>query len=119
MHGSGYGQFPFQGPQQAQHPSFNQQAYRPRQNPPGPRPRVEPPKQKEATSKVEDDQRFVHAWEKDGGDVEKLARVTCFNCAKWGHFSTDCKEPKLCFICQTASHVGKECPEWMKPVEGA
>jgi hypothetical protein len=34
-----------------------------------------------------------------------------------GHFSSDCKEPKLCFICQTSSHVGRECPEWNKPLE--
>jgi hypothetical protein len=37
----------------------------------------------------------------------KQANVTCFNCAECSHFSTDCKELRVCFICQTASHVGK------------
>jgi hypothetical protein len=52
-------------------------------------------------------------------DPDKLPKVTCFNCAKWGHFSTDCKAPKLWFICQTADHVGRNCPEWEKPLESA
>jgi hypothetical protein len=50
-------------------------------------------------------------------EPEKQARVTCFNCAQWGHYSIDCKEPKQCLVCQIASHVGKECPEWLKPLE--
>jgi hypothetical protein len=45
--------------------------------------------------------------------------VTCFNCAEWGHFSTDCKAPKLCFICQIVEHVGRDCLEWKKPMESA
>jgi hypothetical protein len=56
---------------------------------------------------------------KGRGAIEKLASVTCYNCAEWGHFCTDCKEPKMCFVCQTSNHVGRECPEWMKPVESA
>jgi hypothetical protein len=48
---------------------------------------------------------------------EKQIRVTCFNCAEWDHFITHCKAPKLCFICQTANHVGRDCPEWVKPLE--
>jgi hypothetical protein len=56
------------------------------------------------------DQSFGQVGEKQGGADEKLARVTCYTCAEWGHFSTDCKGPELCFICQTASHVGRECP---------
>jgi hypothetical protein len=51
--------------------------------------------------------------------AEKLAKVTCYNCAEWGHFNTDCKEPKVCFICQTTNHVGRECPEWMRAIESA
>jgi hypothetical protein len=50
-------------------------------------------------------------------DTDKLLKVTCYNWAEWGHFSTDCKAPKLCFICQTAAHVGRDCPEWKKPLE--
>jgi hypothetical protein len=52
-------------------------------------------------------------------EVSKQANVTCYNCAEWSHFSTDCKEPKICFICQTSSHVGRNCPEWLKPLEPA
>jgi hypothetical protein len=52
-------------------------------------------------------------------DSDKQAKVTCFNFGQWGHFSTDCKDPRLCFICQTSDHVGRDCPEWMKPVESA
>jgi hypothetical protein len=40
-------------------------------------------------------------------DTDKLLKVTCYNCAEWGHYSTDCKASKLCFICQTAAHVGQ------------
>jgi hypothetical protein len=47
-------------------------------------------------------------------EPDKRANVTCFNCAKWGHFSTDCRQPRLCFICHTADHVGRDCPEWSK-----
>jgi hypothetical protein len=41
------------------------------------------------------------------------------NYGQLGHFSTDCTEPKLCFICQTSDHVGRECLEWLKPMESA
>jgi hypothetical protein len=47
---------------------------------------------------------------------DKFAKVTCFNCTGWGHFNTDCKDPRLCFICQTADHLGRECPEWGRPL---
>jgi hypothetical protein len=50
-------------------------------------------------------------------DQEKMPNVTCFNCAQWGHFSTDRREPRLCFICQTTDHIGTDCPEWLKPLE--
>jgi hypothetical protein len=41
-------------------------------------------------------------------ESDKVPKVTCFNCAEWGHFSTDCKALKLCFIYQTADHVGRD-----------
>jgi hypothetical protein len=47
-------------------------------------------------------------------NVDKPAKVNCFNCAGWGHFSTYCKEQTLCFVCQTADHVGRDCLEWLK-----
>jgi hypothetical protein len=49
----------------------------------------------------------------------KTAKVTCFNCAEWGHFNNDCKEPRLCFIYQTVDHVGRGCHEWLQPMESA
>jgi hypothetical protein len=36
-----------------------------------------------------------------------------------GHFSTDCKEPHICFICQRADHLGRDCPKWGKSLESA
>jgi hypothetical protein len=50
---------------------------------------------------------------------DKQAKATCFNCAEGGHFSTDCRELRLCFICQTTNHVGKDCPKWQKPIESS
>jgi hypothetical protein len=47
----------------------------------------------------------------------KVSDVTCFNCVELGHYSTDCKLHRLCFICQTSDHVGRDCPEWLKPLE--
>jgi hypothetical protein len=52
--------------------------------------------------------------EVDGG---KQSNMTCFNCAEWGHYITECKQPKLCFICQATDHVGRNFPMWMKPLE--
>jgi hypothetical protein len=48
---------------------------------------------------------------------DKQANVNCFNYVGWGHFSTDCKEPRLYFVCQTSDHDGRDCPEWSKPLE--
>jgi hypothetical protein len=73
-------------------------------------------KQKQEDQKQKEEaQKVVEAQLVD--DLDKQAKVTCFNFAEWGHYSTDCKAPKLCFICQTATHVGKDCPEWQKPLE--
>jgi hypothetical protein len=47
----------------------------------------------------------------------KLCNVSCFNCIEWGHYNTDCKQPKLCFICHTLAHVDRDYPEWVKPLE--
>jgi hypothetical protein len=52
-------------------------------------------------------------------DKDKGHKVTCLNCAQWGHFSSDCRESKLCFICQTTNLVGRGSPEWSKPLEPA
>jgi hypothetical protein len=49
--------------------------------------------------------------------TDKGPKVTCFNYAELGHFSIDCKAPKLCFICQTSTNVGSDYPEWRKPLE--
>jgi hypothetical protein len=51
------------------------------------------------------------------GEPSKVHNVSCFNCIEWGHYSTECKQLKLCFICHTLAHVGRECPEWLKPLE--
>jgi hypothetical protein len=48
--------------------------------------------------------------DKSAEDSDKQLKVTCFSCAEWGHFSMDGKAHKLCFICQTAEHVGRDCP---------
>jgi hypothetical protein len=50
------------------------------------------------------------------GEYGKLSKITCFNCAETGYYSTDCKAPRLCFICQTLAHVSRDCPDWSKPV---
>jgi hypothetical protein len=47
----------------------------------------------------------------------KLSKNICFNCVEVGHFSTDCKAPRLCFICQMSAHVGRDCPKWGKSIE--
>jgi hypothetical protein len=52
-------------------------------------------------------------------DADKQPKVTCFNCRELGHFSTDCRAPKLGFICQIATHVGRDCPHWKKPLVSA
>jgi hypothetical protein len=79
-------------------------------------PRVASPKQKVVTDVREaGGQPSQENQATEVGDNQ--VRVTCFNCAEWGHFSSDCKKPKVCLICQIASHVGKDCPEWQKPLE--
>jgi hypothetical protein len=57
--------------------------------------------------------------EKVEEETSKVAKVNCFNCGGCRHYNTDCKELKLCFVCETISHVGRECPEWKKPLVAA
>jgi hypothetical protein len=105
---------PFLGPQQGRR--MQQPLFKPRQRPhqqqgnrhkgPMPRKRQDADKPKEGVQPQVQDNKAV-----------KLSNVTCYNCAEWDHFSIDCKQPKLCFICQTSDHVGRDCPEWMKPLE--
>jgi hypothetical protein len=103
--------------QQRQGPG-NQYNARARQNTnPGARQREAQQKQVEGGTTEEDAQ--LKSEKKQEVDPNKQAKVICFNCAQWGHFSTDCRELKLCFICQTSDHVGRDCPEWTKPLESA
>jgi hypothetical protein len=102
--------------------SSGNQNPRPRQNTnQGSRPREMVPRQRPAAVAATQDvieQRQVK--DKDLTDAQgKVVKVVYFNCVQWGHFSADCKEPRLGFICQTTDHVGRECPEWDKPLEYA
>ncbi|XP_062203848.1 uncharacterized protein LOC133906086 [Phragmites australis] len=47
------------------------------------------------------------------------SKVVCHNCGDGGHFSNNCNQSKLCFICKRGDHVVKVCPEWKKPSEVA
>jgi hypothetical protein len=108
---------PFHGPNQG--PMQNQQHFeaRPRQhNALGNRSNGAPQMQKQEDTRAKEEilqQPKIQPLE----DLEKLPKVTCFNCAECRHFSIDCKAPKVCFICQTAAHVGIDFPEWWKPLE--
>jgi hypothetical protein len=113
-------------------PPFSQQNFHPQnrlirnQNPwprqatnQGPRPKVVAPRQRPADEVQKVDEQCSKPEKKEDEDPEKLAKVTCFNCAQWGHFSNECREPHLCFICQTGDHLGTNCPEWDRPLEPA
>lgn len=43
------------------------------------------------------------------------AKILCYNCSSYGHYSTECKAPKRekgsCFHCGSIWHVVKNCPE--------
>jgi hypothetical protein len=73
------------------------------------------PRQKVDANKGYDQAQIVE--NKREEEPIKVCNVSCFNCAQWGHYSTECKQSKLCFICHTSAHVGRECPEWLKPLE--
>jgi hypothetical protein len=115
------GQFQFHGQQQFQNSNFNNQEFIPRQNSQqGQRARAStPPKLREGVEKVVENPGEVKGEKNARVEPGKVANVTCFNCAAWGHFSTYCKKPKLCFICYTADHVGCDCSEWSKSMESA
>jgi hypothetical protein len=98
-----------------QQPQFEQ---RPRRNPhQGAIPRGPAPKQRVDANKGNDQAQAQNMEIKLNEEVVKVCNISCFNCAEWGHYSTNCKQPKLCFICHTSAHVGRDCPEWMKPLE--
>jgi hypothetical protein len=89
---------------------FNQQA---------PRSRGVVTKQRQGADQGKADEKQASAEEKEVVDLDKQSKVNCFNYAEWGHYSSDCKQPRMCFICQTTSHVGRECPEWLQPMAAA
>nr|ADU02689.1 gag protein [Equine infectious anemia virus] len=37
------------------------------------------------------------------------AKQTCYNCGKSGHFSSQCKAPKICFKCKQPGHFSRQC----------
>jgi hypothetical protein len=111
---------PHQGPHQMQfkeHPRGNQQGQRPRGD--NQRQRQGEAIPKESAHQGNQNQTQDRVAGKLVMEVDKQINVTCFNCVGWGHYSSDCKEPKVCFVCQTANHVGRECPEWRKLLEPA
>jgi hypothetical protein len=69
---------------------FNQQA---------PRPRGKTAKQKQGAEQGKVDEKQELAVEKEVVELNKQSRVNCFNCSEWGHYSTDCKQSRMCFIC--------------------
>jgi hypothetical protein len=75
------------------------------------------PRQREAVEKLVEVPKEDESGKDAPVEPGKTAKVTYFNCVEWGHFNNDCKKPRLCFICQTTDHVGRDCPEWLKHVE--
>jgi hypothetical protein len=71
-------------------------------------------RQRQAGEPPKEEEKQQNAERKVDVEQEKVANVTCFNCAQWGHFSADCREPRLCFICQTTYHIRRDCLEWSK-----
>jgi hypothetical protein len=64
----------------------------------GARPRGPTPKQKVEANKGNDQAQVQNMEIKMEEEAVKVCNVSCFNCAEWGHYTTDCKQPKLCFI---------------------
>lgn len=55
----------------------------------------------------------------ESSNTVKGCKVPCYNCGVVGHFSSDCKKPRISFICHTTAHIGRECPDWKKPIQAA
>jgi hypothetical protein len=116
MHGPPHGHpFPGQQGQMQQLQHFDQRLRQ--QIEQGNKNRAPQPRQKVEDAKGKVDEHMMD--DTPIVDEGKSPKVTCFNCGEWGHFSTDCREPKVCFICQTTNHVGRDCPEWQKPITTA
>ena len=51
--------------------------------------------------------------------IEGSVHAMCFNCGEFGHLSSSCNNPKICFICHKTDHGVELCPEWSKtPMTG-
>jgi hypothetical protein len=100
-----------QGSSQQQH----QNETRPRQNNQGFRPRGQQQRQRQDRQEepnntdAKGDYANTQPEDQAVGEQDKQPKVTSFNCGELGHFSTDCKAPRLCFICHIAAHVGRDC----------
>jgi hypothetical protein len=95
---------------------YEEQRPRPHNNQ-APRPRgAAPVRQRQGEDQAKGGDNHITMAEQLGDETEKQSKVICFNCAEWGHYSSECKQPRLCFVCQTTEHVGRECPEWQKPI---
>ncbi|MAG86079.1 MAG: hypothetical protein CMB97_01545 [Flavobacteriaceae bacterium] len=44
--------------------------------------------------------------------ARNCTKMTCFNCRKLDHSSTQCPEPQRCRICSDTKHTTKDCHHW-------